>query len=32
MTPQQKALEFMFFDLASCIQVDTSQPQPPQVN
>ena len=29
MTPQEAALEFMFFDLASCIQKDSSTPQPP---
>ncbi len=31
MSPQEKALEFLFFDLAACVQPDTQQPQPPLV-
>jgi hypothetical protein len=29
MTPQAKALEFMFFDLSACLQSDSSTPVPP---
>jgi hypothetical protein len=28
LTPQQKALEFLFFDLSSCVSDDTMQPPP----
>ncbi len=29
LTPQAKALEFMFFDLSACLQSDTAMPIPP---
>jgi hypothetical protein len=29
MTPQAKALEFLFFDLTSCVEPPTTMPQPP---
>lgn len=30
LTAQQKALEFLFFDLSSCVQSDATQPQAPK--
>jgi hypothetical protein len=29
LTPQQKALEYLFFDLSACVSVDTLMPPPP---
>jgi hypothetical protein len=31
LTAQERLLEFMLFDLASCVQIDTQTPQPPVV-
>jgi hypothetical protein len=31
LTPQERVLEFMLFDLASCVQIDTGKPKPPVV-
>jgi hypothetical protein len=31
LTAQERLLEFMLFDLASCVQIDTQTPQPPQI-
>lgn len=31
LTPQERMLEFMLFDLASCVQIDTGKPKPPVI-
>lgn len=31
LTPQERVLEFMLFDLASCVQIDTGKPKPPVI-
>jgi hypothetical protein len=31
MTPQERALEFLLFDLAACVQPDSEMPKPPPI-
>jgi len=31
LTPQERVLEFMLFDLASCVQIDQTAPKPPVI-
>ena len=31
LTPQERVLEFMLFDLASCVEIDTQTPAPPEI-